>query len=865
MPSSRRTSAARGGGSELRGQSPASLGFSSDGGGANAGAETMPGGGFDSAQGPMTGTVGGAVGYHTEGLSTDTQRRLARKERNRIAAQASRDRKKEQLETLEQENTELRRQMATMQRRIEALETLLEEYQQSQSSVGASNSKRKATSQTLLSPDHYRVNNHEDDVLDAESPDYSVGPKTATRPRREHSQTRVRGQGSTPTHVAASSTVLASPAEQTLDSFATAPTSNRTDSPRVKSARTTIANEYPGTSSGYQQVTPLSASDGHAEDEKMDIVDLQTSALQQPSDSGSDSPDAGGLGFAPPKSAGARRESIGFRSAISTLAGMRSLHGRPSAFTKAEKPVRVLETGMVFDSQELLTRFNSAHKWPDCSFIFRLGQRDSIIIKSLRHPFILLALLVLVSSVALSRLAALLRHLVPGHSIFDTISLQKNSSSLKMAMSSSTASSSLRNVVVVGASYVGLGAANELVKLLPKQTHRVILLDKHSHFHHLFAFPRFAIVPEYEHKAFIPLSLPEPHLYYGSTAVESISSDCIKLAKPIELDGQETTEVRYDALVIATGTTLSPPGSIPGQASKKEGVEYLRSIQDELKRANKIVILGGGAVGVQMATDLAVMYPNQKEITVVQSRTLMPRFHSNLHELVMNRFKELGIKTVLGSRAVVPPGGFEGAKRVETLDGRTIEADFVINATGQTPNSGLLKTFAPQAVNDSGYISVKSTFQVDAPGCETVFALGDIADSGAPKAARPGMVQAGIVARNVVSLLGVEANPSTPTDGKPAFEPPTDSIANEPMSATDLNGNPVLLETYRPDPAAIHLTLGFVESVVFRNPSKNAQTGEWQGEPFVWSRDDGKKDMGIEGVWARRAGKQPQSDEGYWE
>lgn len=48
---------------------------------------------------------------------------------------------------------------------------------------------------------------------------------------------------------------------------------------------------------------------------------------------------------------------------------------------------------------------------------------------------------------------------------------------------------SRKNVIVVGASYVGLNTANELVKVLPAETHRVILIDKHSHFHHLFAFP----------------------------------------------------------------------------------------------------------------------------------------------------------------------------------------------------------------------------------------------------------------------------------------------------------------------------------------------------------------------------------------
>lgn len=67
----------------------------------------------------------------------------------------------------------------------------------------------------------------------------------------------------------------------------------------------------------------------------------------------------------------------------------------------------------------------------------------------------------------------------------------------------------------------------------------------------------------------------------------------------MQLDGKATSELPYDALVIATGTTLSPPGSIPGEATKRQGIEYLRSVQNELRKADKIAILGGGAVGVR--------------------------------------------------------------------------------------------------------------------------------------------------------------------------------------------------------------------------------------------------------------------------
>lgn len=81
-----------------------------------------------------------------------------------------------------------------------------------------------------------------------------------------------------------------------------------------------------------------------------------------------------------------------------------------------------------------------------------------------------------------------------------------------------------------------------------------------------------------------------------------------------------------------------------------------------------------------MATDIATLFPD-KEVTLIHSRqTVMPRFHPKLSEIVLAEFDKLGVKTVLGSRAKVPEGGFDmtGPTVVETQDGRTVEADFVV-------------------------------------------------------------------------------------------------------------------------------------------------------------------------------------------
>ncbi|KAK2067303.1 hypothetical protein P8C59_001056 [Phyllachora maydis] len=380
----------------------------------------------------------------------------------------------------------------------------------------------------------------------------------------------------------------------------------------------------------------------------------------------------------------------------------------------------------------------------------------------------------------------------------------------------------LRNVVVVGGSYVGMAAAKELAILLPK-THRVLLVEPHSHFHHLFAFPRFAIVPNQEHKAFIPYTAvfagtPDParHAVVKAKAVSLYPQKLV-------LDGawQGSKEVRFEYLVAATGTRLAPPGTMDSD-EKVPSVAYLQQYQQGIKQANSVTIIGGGAVGVQMACDLKEVYP-EKEITLVHSRdTLMPVYHPALSSIIKARFSELGVKLITGVRVRVPSSGFphtgERCFTLELQDGRTLATDFAIVATGQKPNSQFLRTLEPDAAAvlnpANGFIRVRPTGQFQDRRYSHLFAAGDIADSGAHKAARPGVAQAAVVAKNIAAMI----------EGK------------EPGEKVEVG------------PAAIHLTLGLVKNLIFANPdTKNGAT-----EPFLKWRDDGRQDMGIEDVWKRR-------------
>ncbi|GKT94568.1 Amid-like NADH oxidoreductase [Colletotrichum tofieldiae] len=255
---------------------------------------------------------------------------------------------------------------------------------------------------------------------------------------------------------------------------------------------------------------------------------------------------------------------------------------------------------------------------------------------------------------------------------------------------------------------------------------------------------------------------------------------------------------------------------------KSSSVGYLKTYQETVIKASSIVIVGGGAVGVQMATDLKESYPD-KEITLVHSRDhLMPLYHNKLDEIVKSRFDELGVKLITGTRAVVHSANLvrdDGKIALKLTDGHELITDLVIPATGQTPNSGFVQTLepsddAPLLNPANGFIKVRPTLQFKDSAYPNLFTAGDIADTGAHKAARPGAAQAQVVARNIIAMI----------EGR------------EPVEKISVS------------PPGIHLSLGLTKNMVFRNP--NVAAGET--EPTVIMRNDGKEDMNIDSVWERR-------------
>ncbi|KAI8818148.1 FAD/NAD-P-binding domain-containing protein [Fimicolochytrium jonesii] len=314
---------------------------------------------------------------------------------------------------------------------------------------------------------------------------------------------------------------------------------------------------------------------------------------------------------------------------------------------------------------------------------------------------------------------------------------------------------SLKNIVIVGASYLGKRAATALAASQAlSAAHRIILIERNSHFSHLFQFPRISIIPGYEHKALIPFD----NLFRDAVCQSGIVRAAVtKVAEGhVELDREVAefgTTVPYEFLVYATGSRLSPPGNVPGEG-KQEGIAYFRGIQVQAAKAKRIVCIGGGAVGVQIATDLKTYMP-EKEVHIVHSRaTLLNRFHPDLHKTVLDTCIEYGIHTHLNSRATIPQGGFPNGQHPFTItlsDGTSIpDVDLALTCTGQTFNSGPIAHLVPQHINPDGTVHVLPTLQV--PTHPHIFCVGDINDILRIKTVKAAIPQIDVLVSNITSL-----------------------------------------------------------------------------------------------------------------
>jgi NADPH-dependent 2,4-dienoyl-CoA reductase/sulfur reductase-like enzyme len=184
-------------------------------------------------------------------------------------------------------------------------------------------------------------------------------------------------------------------------------------------------------------------------------------------------------------------------------------------------------------------------------------------------------------------------------------------------------------------------------------------------------------------------------------------------------------QVEFQRLVLATGSVpIKPP--IPG--IDLQGVyllpkdyQYLQNLRDAATRANRVLIVGGGYVGVELADELLKA---GKEVTVVEMLpSLLPTsVDPELSEAIREQLTKQGGEVLTGI-GVQKFSGKEAVAGADLSDGRHLESDFVIVSVGYRPNVSLAEELGLGVDNKYG-VHVDEYLRTSDP---EVFAAGDCA------------------------------------------------------------------------------------------------------------------------------------------
>ncbi len=184
-------------------------------------------------------------------------------------------------------------------------------------------------------------------------------------------------------------------------------------------------------------------------------------------------------------------------------------------------------------------------------------------------------------------------------------------------------------------------------------------------------------------------------------------------------------EISFDKCVLATGSKPSVP-SIPGIDKDrvwfvKKDIEYLKYMKESLNDAEKIVVIGGGFIGVELSDELS---KKGKKITIIEMQdSLLPAaMDKEFGDMVIDIMREKGIKVLCNTR-VKEITGVKSADGVILENNDHLEADAVIVCAGYKPNLDIAKMFNVE-VDDKFGIKVDEYLRTSRDG---IFAVGDCA------------------------------------------------------------------------------------------------------------------------------------------
>ena len=224
----------------------------------------------------------------------------------------------------------------------------------------------------------------------------------------------------------------------------------------------------------------------------------------------------------------------------------------------------------------------------------------------------------------------------------------------------------MKKLVIIGGGFAGSYIARNL-----QYDMDVTLIDTKDYFEYTPGILKTIINPE--------------HMYQ----IQKRHSDYLKKAKIVIGEVKEVSKnfvkvndekISFDYLVISSGSRYCFP-------IKEQNIvyaaraEHLIEASENLRKAKRVMIIGGGLVGIELSAEISDIYPEKEIILVEGGAKLAKRNNAKTSEYIKNFLKKKKVRIMLNRRI----SGSQ-LRAFITAGNKKIQKDMVFVCNGVIPN-----------------------------------------------------------------------------------------------------------------------------------------------------------------------------------
>lgn len=311
-----------------------------------------------------------------------------------------------------------------------------------------------------------------------------------------------------------------------------------------------------------------------------------------------------------------------------------------------------------------------------------------------------------------------------------------------------------QRLVVVGGVAAGMTAASRAKRL--NRNLDIIVLEKGQHISYGACSLPYFLAGHFDDYRLLIARTPEEARQQGidvRTGHEAVALDLDRRTVTARTGDGEGT-IGFDVLLLATGAVPVVPRG--WQLEGLAGVHFLRTIEDaqsvrtlvETGRAARVVVVGGGYIGVEAADALR---EQGAAVTIIDMLPqLLPNFDADMARHVEEDLRADGVDVRLGDGVAELESAGGRVTGVRTRAGERIAADLVLVAIGVRPNVSLAQA-AGIPLGETGAIAVDRRQQTRMEG---VYAAGDCCEAWHLVTQRPAYIPLGTTANKQGRVAG---------------------------------------------------------------------------------------------------------------